>query len=67
MVKVHHSLVAVGAVGGRGSPYLVAQHMEGGAHPTHFAALSFHDSKKVPIYCWVDRESLESLDGPTRV
>ena len=31
--------------------------MKGGAHPSPFAALSFPDSKKVPIYCWVDRES----------
>ena len=29
--------------------------MKGGAHPTPFAALSFLNSKKVPIYCWVDR------------
>ena len=30
--------------------------MAGGAHPSPFAALSFPNSKKVPIYCWVDRE-----------
>ena len=30
--------------------------MKGGAHPSPFAALSFPNSKKVPIYCWVDRE-----------
>ena len=32
------------------------QLMSGGAHPSPFAALSFTNSKKVPIYCWVDRE-----------
>ena len=31
--------------------------MKGGAHPSPPAALSFPTSKKVPIYCWVDRES----------
>ena len=30
--------------------------MKGGAHPSPFAAVSFPNSKKVPIYCWVDRE-----------
>ena len=30
--------------------------MKGGAHPSPLAALSFPNSKKVPIYCWVDRE-----------
>ena len=34
-----------------------AQLMKGGAHPSPFAALSFLNSKKVPMYCWVDRES----------
>ena len=29
--------------------------MKGGAHPSPFAALSFPNSKKVPIFCWVDR------------
>ena len=31
--------------------------MKGGAHPSPFAALSFPNSKKVPIYWWVDRAS----------
>ena len=31
--------------------------MKGGAHPSPFAALSFPNSEKVPIYCWVDRDS----------
>ena len=31
--------------------------MKCGAHPSRFATLSFHDSKKLPIYCWVDWES----------
>ena len=31
--------------------------MKGGAHPSPFAALAFPNSKKVPIFCWVDRES----------
>ena len=31
--------------------------MKGGAHPSPFAAFSFPNSKKVPIYCWVGRES----------
>ena len=29
--------------------------MKGGAHPSPFAALAFPNSKKVPIFCWVDR------------
>ena len=29
--------------------------MKGRAHPSPFADLSFPNSKKVPIYCWVDR------------
>ena len=33
------------------------QLMKGGAHPSPFAALAFPNSKKVPIFCWVDRES----------
>ena len=31
--------------------------MKGGANPSPFAALAFTNSKKVPIHCWVDRES----------
>ena len=31
--------------------------MKGGAHPSPFAALAFPNSKKVPIYYWVDNES----------
>ena len=31
--------------------------MKGRAHPSPFAALSFSNSKKVPIFCWVNRES----------
>ena len=31
--------------------------MKGGVNTSYFAALSFPDSKKVPIYCLVDRES----------
>ena len=31
--------------------------MKGGAHPSPFAALAFPSSKKVPIHCWLDRES----------
>ena len=30
--------------------------MEGETHPSPFASLSFLNSKKVPIHCWVDRE-----------
>ena len=29
--------------------------MNGGAHPSSFAALSLPDSKRIPIFCWVDR------------
>ena len=36
--------------------------MKGGAHFSPFAALSFPSSKKVHIYCWVDR-NFQSLDG----
>ena len=31
--------------------------MKGGAHSFPFAALSFPNSKKLSIFCWVDRES----------
>ena len=31
--------------------------MKGGAHPSPFAALSFPNSKKVPIYCWIVSKS----------
>ena len=31
--------------------------MKGGAHPSPFAALSFPNSKKVPIFCWVEFSS----------
>ena len=31
--------------------------MKGEAHPSLFAAFSSPNSKKVPIYCWVDRGS----------
>ena len=34
-----------------------AQLIKGGAHVSPFAALSFPYSKKVPIFCWVNRES----------
>ena len=30
--------------------------MKGGAHSSPFAALSFPNSKNVPIFCWVDRQ-----------
>ena len=55
-VKVSHGLIAVGAVGV--SPTVSwAQLMKGGAYPSPFASLSFPNSKKVPIHCWVNRES----------
>ena len=38
------------------------QQMEGRAHPSPFTALSFPDSKKVPVYCWVDRENLKVVE-----
>ena len=60
-VKVCHSLIAIGVV--RVSPTVSqAQLMKGGAHPSPFAALSFPNSIKVPIYCWVGRLFL-SLHG----
>ena len=34
--------------------------MKGGGHPSPFAALAFPNSKKVPIHCWVDRESFSN-------
>ena len=48
-VKVSHSLIAVGAVGVKSPTVSWAQLMKGGAHPSPFAALSFPNSKKVPI------------------
>ena len=55
-VKVSHSLISIRSRGG-GSTISWAQLMKGGAHPSPFAALSFPNSKKVTIYCRVDRES----------
>ena len=40
--------------------------MKGGAHPSPFAALSFTNSKKVPLYCWVDRESFPAAAWRSR-
>ena len=55
-VKVSHSLIAVGQWGLE-SHCILGTADKGGAHPSPFAALSFPNSKKVPIFCWVDRES----------
>ena len=61
MVK-SNSLIAVGAVGL--SPTVsCAQQMKGEAHPSPSAGLSFPDTKKVPIYCWVDSHSFLWSDG----
>ena len=38
------------------------QHMKGGVYPSHFASLSFPDLKRLPINCWVDRESFPDWD-----
>ena len=36
------------------------------SHPSPSTALSFPDSKKVPIYCWGDEREFSSLsDGET--
>ena len=51
-IKVSHSLIAVGTLG-----LSWAQQMKDKAHLSPFAALSFSDSKKVPIYCLVGIES----------
>ena len=61
-INVLHSLVAVGDEeqgGGReeGGEWSWIQHMKGRTHPSLFDALSFLDSKQVPIYCWFDRKS----------
>ena len=49
-LKICYSLIAVRAVGARGP--LNFGHSRGKvvAHPSHFAAVSFPDSKKVSIY-----------------
>ena len=55
--------------GGSGSLRSTAsweQQIKGGAHPSPFPALSFPESKKVPIYCWVDRV-FQSSKMPGRV
>ena len=39
-----------------------ALHMKGEAHLSPFAALSFPDLKKVPIYCLVDIDILSAVD-----
>ena len=54
--KGFHSLIAVGEVGeGLEAHSILGTADEGGAHPSPFASLSFSDSKKVHIYCLVDR------------
>ena len=50
IIKVSHSLTAVGAVGVRVPLYLGHSR----AHPSPFAVLSVPNLKKVHIYCWVD-------------
>ena len=40
--------------------------MEGGAHSAPFACLCFDDSKQVPVYYWVDRESFSVVGWPSR-
>ena len=34
------------------------QHLKGGVHAAPFAALSYPNSKQVPIYCWADGETV---------
>ena len=41
--------------------------MKGTASPSPFVALSFPDSEKVHIYCWVNRESFQVATGSTWV
>ena len=63
-VKVSYSLEVERVVGGLEAH---CRHMNGGAHPSPFApfaTLSFPDSKQVPIYCWVDRESFLVIKWP---
>ena len=56
-VKVSHSLIAVGALGLESSHCILGTVDERRSPFLSFAALSFPNSKKVPIYCWVGRES----------
>ena len=48
--------------GGKRSTVSWAQLIKGGAHPSPFL-----HSKKVPIYCWVDRESFPSSNGMVKL
>ena len=50
MVKFSHSLKALAQWG-------LKVHLSTADYPAPFVALSFPDSKKQPIYCWVDRDS----------
>ena len=59
MVKVSHSIVTVGAVGARGPLYLLEH-----SYPSLLTVSSFPESKQVPIYCWVDRESFPVTRWP---
>ena len=43
-----------------------AQQMKDGARSSCFTSLSFLDSKKVSIYCWVDRERFPDAYGQTQ-
>ena len=63
-MKVSHRLVAVGEVG-VSSTISMAQQIKGRVHSSPFAATSFSESGKVPIYCWVNREReiLQSSNG----
>ena len=51
-VNISHSQIAIGAVGLE----TCVQQMKGGAHSSLLAVLFFPNSKKIPIYCWVDRK-----------
>ena len=57
-VKISQSLIAVRTVEVKSSTESSTQQMKGRAHLSPFTSLSFSESKKLPIYCWVDKESL---------
>ena len=50
---------------GSGVIGFLEQHVEGRSHLSPFAAVSFPDPRKVPIYCWVYRV-FQSSDGKAR-
>ena len=64
-VTVSHSSVTVGIVGCSRHAVSWAQHLKSRVHPSPFTAFSIPFWKKVPIYCWVERENFPTSSWQT--